>query len=213
MMTDPDRTTEPAWLQRMPEPQRRRMRVGSHHADPRRLGASIAIGGGLIFAFSYGNEAIGQPWLLALRIVSVALAALCVWRLFFAPVALGAPATPRRFAWLLYLGSVAAMLAAIAIGRALLAGIGAEHAAGSWIAVCVGAHFIPFAWAFRERMLAGLGLTVAGVGAAGLALALTIGEPWGELGAVVAGLAQLTTLAVWAVRARPARDAPRRRAP
>lgn len=206
MSVDADRTpdrdrTEPAWLQRMPEPQRRRMRAGSHHADPRRIGASIAIGGGLVFGFSYGAGAIAEPWLIALRTLAVALAALSVWRLFFAPVPLGAPSTPRRFAWLVYLGSVAAMLAAIAAGRALLAGIGAEHAAGSWIAMCVGLHFIPFAWAFRERMLARLGLTVAGVGVVGAVLALALGEPWGELGAIIAGVAQLATIAVWAVGA------------
>ncbi|SFS11029.1 hypothetical protein SAMN04487783_1502 [Agrococcus baldri] len=205
MSSAADRTPEPAWLQRLPEPQRRRMREGSHHADPRRVGASIAIGGGLVFACSYGDGAVAEPWLSVLRIAAVALAALCVWRLFFAPAALGAPATPHRFAWLLYLGSVAAMLAGIAAGRALLAGMDAEHAAGSWIAVCVGAHFVPFAWAFRERMLARLGLFVAGLGVVGVALALTLGEPWGELGAIVAGLAQLGTISAWAMGARRAR--------
>ncbi|GEK79253.1 hypothetical protein ABA31_06040 [Agrococcus baldri] len=186
----------------MPDPQRRRMHEGRHRADPRRVGSSIAIVGGLVFAWSYGTDAVSEAWLLALRIVAVALAALCVWRLFLAPAALGAPATPHRFAWLLYLGSVAAMLAAIAGGRALLTGVDATHAAGSWIAVCVGLHFIPFAWAFRERMLARLGRVVAAAGIVGLALALTLGEPWGELGAVVAGVAQLTVLAGWALARR-----------
>lgn len=209
MSTDTDGTTdrtadpaEPAWIGRMPEAQRRRMRQGSHRADPRRIGSSIAIVGGLVFAWSYGDGALPAPWLLALRIVATALAAVCVWRLFLAPRPLGAPATPHRFAWLIYLASVVAMLGAIALGRALLAGAGTEHAAGSWIAVCVGAHFLPFAWAFRERMLARLGLVVAGVGAVGVALGLALGEPWGELGAVVAGIAQLSVLVTWALGRR-----------
>ena len=193
-------SAEPAWVQRMPAAQRTAMREGRHRADPRRIGSSIAIVGGLVFAWSYGDGALAEPWLLALRIVASALAAFCVWRLFFAPLALGAPAAPRRAARLVYLLSVAAMLATIAAGRALLATAGAEHAGGSWIAVCVGAHFLPFAWAFRERMLTRLGLVVAGIGAVGVVLALIVGAPWGETGAVAAGLAQLGVLAVWAAR-------------
>lgn len=197
MPTQNPSSAAPEWVQRMPEAQRRRMQQGSHPADPRRIGASVAVVGGLVFAWSYGDGAIDAPWLLAVRIAATALAAWCLWRLFLAPVALGAPATPRRLAGLAYLLSVAAMLGAIALGRALLAAGDAEHAAGSWIAVCVGAHFLPFAWAFRERMLVALGGVVVTVGAAGLALALTLGPPWGALGAVAAGLAQLTTIAVW----------------
>ncbi|MCH1881497.1 hypothetical protein [Agrococcus sp. ARC_14] len=203
MSTDGTTAQEPAWLQRLPAAQRRSMAAGRHRADPRRIGSMIAVIGGLVFVFSSGDGALPLPWLLAARIVAVALAALCVWCLLVAPRALGAPATPHRFAWLLYLGSVAAMLGAIALGRALLVSAGAAQAGPSWIAVCVGLHFIPFALAFGERMLTRLGLTVTVAGVAGVVLALVIGEPWGELGAIVAGLAQLTTLAVWAVRARP----------
>ncbi|WP_072314829.1 hypothetical protein [Agrococcus sp. Marseille-P2731] len=179
-----------------------RFREGRHRADPRRLGSSIAVVGGLVFAFANGDGAIDQPWLLGLRILAAALAALCVWRLFVAPRPLGAPATPHRFAWLLYLCSVAAMLAAIAGGRALLAAIGAEHAAPAWIAVCVGAHFVPFAIAFRERMLTRLGVSVAVVGAVGVALAIALGAPWGDLGAILAGIVQLTVIAAWSLRGR-----------
>lgn len=198
----PEATGEPTWMQRMPEAQRRRMREGRHPADPRRIGSSIAVVGGLVFAWSYGDGAVAEPWLLVLRILATVLAALCVWRLFLAPAALGAPAAPHRFAWLIYLGSVAAMLAAIAGGRALLVAIDAPHAAASWIAVCVGLHFIPFALAFRERMLARLGIVVAGAGSLGVILALTLGAPWGELFAVVAGIAQLAVLTAWALQRR-----------
>ncbi|MFX4271146.1 hypothetical protein ACQBAR_11100 [Propionibacteriaceae bacterium Y1685] len=198
----PEPTSQPAWMQRMPEAQRRRMSEGRHPADPRRIGSLIAIVGGLVFAWSYGDDAVAEPWLLALRIAASVLAALCAWRLFLAPAALGAPAAPHRFAWFIYLGSVAGMLAAIACGRALLVAIDAPHAAGTWIAVCVGLHFIPFAVAFRERMLARLGIVVAGAGSLGVLLALTLGAPWGELCAVVAGIAQLAVLAAWAFTRR-----------
>ncbi|WP_413317391.1 hypothetical protein AA0Z99_11235 [Agrococcus sp. 1P02AA] len=177
-----------------------RFREGRHRADPRRLGSSIAIVGGLVFALSNGDGAIAQPWLLLLRILAAALAALCAWRLFVRPRPLGAPRAPHRLAWPIYLGSVVAMLAAIAGGRALLAALGAEHAAPAWIAVCVGAHFVPFAIAFRERMLTRLGLSVAVVGAVGVALAIALGSPWGDLGAIVAGIVQLAVVAAWALR-------------
>lgn len=159
-----DVEAEPAWVRTMPERQRRRMREGTHPGDPRRIGSSVAIVGGIVFAFANGGGVVEPPWLLALRILAVSLAAVCVWGLFIAPASLGTPAQPHRLAWLIYLLSVVAMLAAIAGGRALLVGAGLEHANSSWIAVCVGLHFIPFAWAFRERMLAGLGLAVAAVG-------------------------------------------------
>lgn len=199
-----DRPAEPPWMARMPEAQRERMRRGEHPADPRRLGSTVAVIGGVVFAWSYGDGVVDPTLLLVLRVLATAAAVYCLWRMYLRPVALGMPPQPHRFAWLIYLGSVVAMLVAIALGRWLLASNGLEHAAPAWIAACVGLHFLPFAWAFRERMLTLLGWAVGLTGLAGVALAIALGAPWGDLGAIVAGLVQLGVVAAWASTARTA---------
>lgn len=195
-------THEPEWMRRMPEGARQAMARGEHPADPRRLGALIAVVGGVVFGFANGDGELPAGLLVALRAAIALLAVACVVLLFLRRRPMGPPAMPRRLAGLVYAASVVAMLGAIALGRAALDALGAAHAGPAWIAVCVGLHFLPFAWAFRERMLVRLGLAVAAVGAAGTVAGVLAGQPWGSAAAIAAGVVQLVTVAVWAARGR-----------
>ena len=188
---------ETEWVERLPEAQQTRMERGEHPMDPRRLGSSIAVVGGVVFVAA-NAPVLGAPvrWLLLLA--AVALAAWLVWRLFLRPRSLGTPQVPHRFAGLIYLISVVAMLALIAAGGAWLRASGHEAAQPSLIALVVGLHFVPFAMAFREPMLIQLGTAVAAMGAVGLVLGILLGDPWGAGAAVAAGFVQLGVVAAWA---------------
>lgn len=188
---------ETEWVERLPETQRERMEQGAHPMDPRRLGSSIAVVGGVVFVAA-NAPVLGAPvrWLLLLA--AVALAAWLVWRLFLRPRSLGTPQAPHRFAGLIYLISVVAMLALIAAGGAWLRASGHEAAQPSLIALVVGLHFVPFAMAFREPMLIQLGTAVAAMGAVGLVLGILLGDPWGAGAAFAAGFVQLGVVAAWA---------------
>lgn len=175
------------------------MAAGTHPADPRRLGAVVGIAGGLVFVLANG-EGIDGGILVVARALALGLAAWALARLFLVRRALGAPLPLRRGAAIVYLGAVAGMIALIALGRGVLASWDAAGAAPSWIAVCVGLHLLPFAWAFRMRMLTTLGIAVAATGTVGVAAGLIAGGPWGHVGAIVAGLVQLSVVAVWAER-------------
>ena len=114
------------------------------------------------------------------------------------PVPLGPLARPRPLALVTYCGCVLAELGLIAVGsRALTA---AQHLElqPALIAAVVGLHFLPFAWAFHERMFLHLGAAVAVIGAAGL-LAGAVGVPHAaDAMAVVAGLVMLTIITLYA---------------
>jgi hypothetical protein len=94
-----------------------------------------------------------------------------------------------------YTASVVAMLVLIRFATTALGALGAEHLRPAAIAVAVGLHFLPFAWAFpsASRLFGVLGVVVATLGAAGLALGL-LGTP--TAGAAAAVLAGLTMLAL-----------------
>ena len=62
----------------------------------------------------------------------------------------------------------------------------------------VGLHFVPFAWAFHDRMFLYLGVAVAAVGATGL-LTGALGVPHAaDALAVVAGLVMITIITLYA---------------
>lgn len=186
---------------RMPEGHRRRFLEGTHPADPRRTGSMVAVVGGIVFVAA-NSGALPAPWPVVLIALAAVIAAAIVYRFFIRPASLGAPRRPHRFAWGIYLASVVAMIGAIALGRSAAGAAGAEHLNPSIIAFCVGAHFLPFAWAFRERMIVGLAIAVASLGALGVAAGIVLGPPWASLFAVAAGFAQLLIIAVWAWRPR-----------
>jgi hypothetical protein len=133
-------------------------------------------------------------WVAGLALVSVALFAHYV-----RPVPLGPLARPRPLALAAYVGCVLGEFTLIAVGSRALTAAGHDDLRPALIAAVVGLHFIPFAWAFHERMFFYLGGVLALIGAAGLlAGALGVRHAADAL-AVVAGLVMLTTISLYAL--------------
>ena len=166
--------------------------------DPRRWGSLIGLAGGMVFVGSYatvlGPVASTVAWVAGLLLVVVALSAHYV-----RPVALGPLARPRPLALATYGACVVGELALISVGSRALAAAGQGELRPALIAAAVGLHFLPFAWAFGEPMFCYLGGAVAVLGGAGL-LAGSLGvEHAAEALTVVAGLAMLTIITLYAL--------------
>jgi len=165
--------------------------------DPRRWGSLIGLIGGLVFIGSY-SSALGAAvstaaWTGGVVLVLAALSAHYVW-----PVALGPMARPSRLALATYVACVAGELALINLGSRALTTAGDGELQPALIAAVVGLHFIPFGWAFHERMFFWLGGLVCVLGATGLlAGAMGVGHA-GEAAAVLAGLVMLIVITVYA---------------
>jgi len=165
--------------------------------DPRRWGSLIGLIGSLLFIGSY-SSALGAAvstaaWTAGSILALAALSALYVW-----PVALGPMARPSRLALATYVACVAGELAVIKLGSQALTAAGDGELRPALIAGAVGLHFIPFAWAFHERMFLWLGGLVCGLGVAGL-LAGAIGVAHvAETAAVLAGLVMLIVITMYA---------------
>ncbi len=123
------------------------------------------------------------------------------------PVALGPMARPSRFALTVYVACVAGELALISLGSRALTAAGDGDLRPALISAVVGLHFIPFAWAFRERMFCWFGGLLCGLGATGLlAGAMGVAHAADAL-AVLSGLVMLTVITVYA-RGRRVGSAP-----
>ena len=165
--------------------------------DPRRWGSLIGLIGGMVFIGSYspalGPAATAIAW--AAGTVGV-LAALFAH--YVRPVPLGPLVRPRPLALVTYCGCVLGELVLIAAGSRALAAADHGELRPALIAAVVGLHFIPFAWAFGERMFLHLGGAVAVIGAAGL-LTGALGVPRAaDALAVLAGLVMVTLVALYA---------------
>lgn len=82
----------------------------------------------------------------------------------------------------------------------------APHAGVAWVALVVGAHFVPLAHIFEHRVFAVLGVVIAALGVAGLILAATgaAATPIALVSGVGSGIV-LLAWALWgATRRRPA---------
>jgi hypothetical protein len=165
--------------------------------DPRRWGSVIGLIGGLVFIGSY-SSVLGAvvsmvAWVAGVVLVLAALSAHYMW-----PVALGPMARPTRFALATYVACVAGELALINLGSRALTAAGDGELRPGLIAAVVGLHFIPFAWAFNERMFLWLGGLVCGLGATGL-LAGALGVAHAaEALAVLSGIIMLIVITVYA---------------
>jgi len=172
--------------------------------DPRRWGGVIGLLGGMWFVGSYsaplGRLASTLAWVTGSVLTAVALFALYLRR-----VPLGELVRPRRLALATYCGCVVGELVLIAAGSRLLAAWERSELRPALIVAVVGLHFLPFAWAFQERMFLHLGACLTLLGAVGL-LAGALGVPRAaDALAVVAGLTMLTVVTLYAVgRFRPA---------
>lgn len=189
--------------------------------DPRRWGALIGVAGGLVFVFGYAAP-LGRAAYATTGTAAVGLALVVLWSLYVRPTSLGELREPSRTALLVYGCCVVGELAAIAIGTRLLTSLGHPDLRPALIAGVVGAHFVPFAWAFGERMFRLLGLALVVLGALGLVAGYVGVTHAAEAAAVLAGLVMLALLVLYGrgrfrasgprARSSPARPASRTRA-
>lgn len=166
-------------------------------ADPRRWGSLIGIAGGLVFIGSY-SPTLGSAVTVVASVVGVTLAITALFWHYVHPVALGTLAPPRPVALVVYGVCVVAELALIAIGSRLLSSAGHGEVRPALIAAVVGLHFVPFAWAFGERMFFWLGGALTVLGGIGLVAGLGGVRRAAEIVAVVAGLTMLAIIAAYA---------------
>lgn len=171
--------------------------------DPRVWGTFVGAAGGSVFVLS-NRGALDDPW---------PLVALVVWVLVFAgylavtllvPRAFLRPAAVGRSAILVYLVSVAAMIAVIQLGRILLESMGRADVLPGVIVLAVGAHFFPFAGAFHDPFFTRLAWVMVVLGVLAVALGLAWTPTATAAVAVFTGLVMLTMLAgyAWAMRPR-----------
>ena len=190
--TSPNRSTRPAATRRYgPE-------VGEPPllVDPRRWGSLIGLIGGAMFIGSYssvlGAAISAFAWVAGLVLVLAALSAHYVW-----PVSLGPMVRPSPLALATFGACVAAELALINLGSRALIAAGDGDLRPALIATVVGLHFIPFAWAFGERMFFWLGGLVSVLGVAGLGAGAMGVAQAAEAAAVVAGLVMLVMITLY----------------
>ncbi len=164
--------------------------------DPRRWGALIGVIGGLVFIFSYA-PALGTPVSIVAPIAGAGLAVAAVASLSLRPGSLGPLRRPSRTALTVYCCCVIAELAAIAVGSRLLVTLGHEELRPALIAAVVGVHFLPFSWAFGERMFSWLGSALAGLGVIGLVAGSAGVTHAADLAAVLSGLVMLGLVLIY----------------
>jgi hypothetical protein len=167
-------------------------------ADPRRWGALIGIAGGLAFIFSY-SPSLGLAASLGSTITGIGLAGVVLFTIYVRPTSLGPFREPSRMALGVYVGCVVGELTAIGAGSRLLTSLGQAELRPALISSVVGIHFLPFAWAFHERMFRRLGLALSGLGAGGLIAGFAGVSGAAEGAAVLGGLVMLTLLALYAL--------------
>ncbi|WP_394253489.1 DUF7010 family protein [Arthrobacter pityocampae] len=136
-------------------------------ADPRRMGTLIGLVGACVFVFSY-TPGFSDPASAGARLLVIAAVSATLWFLFAAPRFLGPFVPPRRAHIGVYVLCVVLEFALIALGSRWLGMMGRLELRPALIALVVGLHFLPFAWAFKERMFYALGGVLVGLGALGL---------------------------------------------
>jgi len=162
-------------------------------ADPRRWGALVGLVGALTFAFSYSWALPGTFGTVG-RTATVACSAVTLWHLFVRPRPLGAYVVPSAGRIVVYLLCVAGELALIAVGSRMLDAAGAGDLRPALIAAAVGLHFVPFAWAFHQRVFLLLGPVLVVLGGVGLVLGTGLAASGT---AVAAGVAMAVVLCAW----------------
>ena len=172
--------------------------------DPRRAGSLAGVVGGLVFVFSYAPS-LGSVVTVAAGTTAITLALAVLWGHYVRRATLGPLHQPPRAALGVYLGCVAAELAAIAVGSRVLTELDRTALRPALIAAVVGLHFLPFAWAFGEPMFRSLGSTLFLLGCGGLVIG-AVGVPHAaDSAAVLSGLVMLSFVALYA-RGRFARS-------
>ena len=159
--------------------------------------ALLGLGGACLFVFSYTS---GFADLLsgAARVLVLGAVGASLWFLFARPRFLGPFVPPRGRHIAVYVLCVVVEFALIAAGSSLLDARGALVLRPALIALVVGLHFLPFAWAFKEPMFYLLGGLLAAIGGIGL---LSGTEPGAASAAATAGVAMALVLLAYSLGA------------
>lgn len=165
--------------------------------DPRRWGSLIGLAGGMWFIAGYAS-ALGQAIFVVSLVAGVVLVGSALFAHYIRPTALGSMERPGRKAMLIYIACVVGELALISVGSRFLTSSGHEDLRPALIATVVGLHFIPFAWAFGERMFYWLGSAVAVLGVIGLVVGAVGVSHAAEAAAVMVGLAMQVLILMYA---------------
>ena len=135
--------------------------------DPRRWGSLIGLVGGMVFIASY-SPALGQAIFIISGVAGLGRLGGALFAHYIRPVALGPASRPGAARIAVYVACVFGELVLINLGSRALEQAGHSDLRPALIAAVVGVHFIPFAWAFGERMFLWLGGLVAACGTLGL---------------------------------------------
>ena len=119
--------------------------------DPRRWGSLIGLAGGMVFIAGY-SPALGVVVSGIASAAGVGLVLAALFAHYVRRVSLGPFHRPGRVAWAVYCSCVVGEFVLIAVGSGALAAAGRAELRPALIALVVGLHFLPFAWAFREPM-------------------------------------------------------------
>ncbi|MDO5712106.1 MAG: hypothetical protein Q4P32_10265 [Micrococcales bacterium] len=165
--------------------------------DPRRWGSLIGLAGGMWFIAGY-SPSLGPVVSTVVLIAGLGLVGAALFAHYVRPVSLGPMERPGRVALLTYVACVVGELILINLGSRGLTASGYGGLRPALIAAVVGLHFIPFAWAFGERMFYVLGSLVAALGVVGLLVGV-MGVPHAaEAFAVTAGLVMQAIILLYA---------------
>ncbi|RMB61463.1 hypothetical protein EAX62_02110 [Tessaracoccus antarcticus] len=165
--------------------------------DPRRWGSLIGLAGGMWFIAGY-SPSLGPVVSVAALIAGLGLVGAALFFHYVRPVALGPLARPGLMALLTYGACVVGELVLISLGSQGLTATGHADLRPALIAAVVGLHFIPFAWAFGERMFYLLGSLVAALGTVGLLVGVMGVPRAADAMAVTAGLVMQVVILLYA---------------
>ncbi|WP_426247475.1 hypothetical protein [Nocardioides sp. LHG3406-4] len=166
-------------------------------ADPRRIGALVGLVGAVVFVFANAPDLTGTVATIA-RVVVILLVGAALVLLFGFSRWLGRFVVPAPAALVVYGACVVGELLLIRSGSVALDDSGHGGARPALIAAVVGLHFLPFAWAFRERMFYWLGSALMALGLAGLGAELAEIETTASVAAVLAGLVMAGLIVLYA---------------
>lgn len=140
------------------------------------LGSLIGANGGLAFVLvNVGSLAGSVAWALRLLAVIAFLAVIGVTLRSGSRTPAGPP--PDRRAWRIYLICVVAMIAAFPLGSLVLTRVSGQPALVlPWVVLVVGAHFLPFAAAFRAGIFRAMAWTLIAIALVG-GLAVVLVDP------------------------------------
>ncbi|SDS03331.1 hypothetical protein [Agrococcus carbonis] len=168
---------------------------GAHWLGHPQISGSI-VGGIAGSAFVWVNAgALPAGWRLAAAVVWAGALAYWAWAVLIARRPVPQLARPRRSALWVYLGSVVAMVALMALGAWVVRELGRPQLQVAVVVLAVGLHFVPFAAAFVAPVFRTLGWALAAIGALGLALGAILDPVAAPAAAVVAGVVTLVLVA------------------